>query len=118
MDAKPKEAAIHSVCSVGAGEKNDSEVSGRRTRSNSLTMEFIEQTGSKHDNKLSPSSKMMKDQLVTGLADSESGTTSLHQLFNSKEANPSVEMLRIASSTNPWELRLRDKNGNLPLHMA
>lgn len=82
-------------------------------------MEFIEESGSgKHTNKLSPSSKMIKDRNGTAFTDSESGTTSLHQMFSSSESNPSVEMLRIASSTNPLELRLKDKNGNLPLHIA
>lgn len=136
-NAKPKESASlrvnvgrsgsfsHSSSPFSSGSKKngakceEASSSGRRTRSNSLTMEFIEESGSgKHTNKLSPSSKMIKDRSGTAFTDSESGTTSLHQMFSSSESNPSVEMLRIASSTNPLELRLKDKNGNLPLHIA
>ena len=120
-NAKPKEGGGSLRVVTSSTYKKNSQKSERRTRSNSLTMEFIEETGSgKHANKLSPSSKTMKDRQGTGFAISESGTTSLHQMFSSNDSNlnPSIEMLRIASSTNPLELRLRDKNGNLPLHIA
>lgn len=87
-----------------------------RARSGSLgspMMAHIAESVQSFDKKMPPSSSASKKEV----SDARSGTTSLHQLFRS-ETCPSVEMLRIASSTNPIELRLRDTDGRLPLHAS
>lgn len=88
----------------------------RRARSESLgspMMAHIAESVQLFDKKPSPSLSASKKEV----SDAHSGTTSLHQLFK-QDTRPSLEMLRIASSTNPIELRLRDTDGRLPLHAS